>query len=375
MDKPSSRETQTPRLLEIDYLRAYAVAFVIFLHVVGAYMGMSPKAEKFFAKTKFATGVDIFFAISGYIISRSLRGFWGENCWTLREKLERTLIFYRKRFVRLWPNAMFWLLVGVTLSIAFRYNGFWPNMTEAIQLLVAGVVYLSNFQQYSMPTALGYFWSLSVEWQFYLVLPLILVFIRPTAWRIGTLMAIMLASFVFQPGGPNWWIFRFDGIIFGILAFVVVDLIGVRIPSYRSLDSPAWRAFMIVALLAAIVVVPSAVVPDRLGSMFSSATAAVLVALASLDRGYISTLGARPVLQWLGSRSYSVYLCHMPCLLLVRSIHARFIGVNGVLHPTNAQAAAELLGTFAAVAVASELSYRFIERPSHERSHAIPSEP
>lgn len=362
---------QSSRLVEIDYLRAYAIGFVVFLHVVGAYMGMSPKAEKFFGNVDLATGVDIFFAISGYVIARSLRVFWVENSMTLREKLERTLVFYQKRFVRLWPSAMFWLVVGVALSFAFHKNGFWPNYTESLRSLIAGAVYFSNFQQYYSPSDLGYFWTLSVEWQFYLLLPLILVFVRSNAWRVATLLLALAASVILQPGGAGWWMFRFDGIVFGILVFVVVDLIGVRVPVYASLDGAPGRVAMLMLALAAIAVLPVAAHPQRLGNVFSSALAALLVVLASRDRGYISTLGLAPFVRWLGSRSYSVYLCHFPCLLLVRSIQAHYIGISGVLHPTFGQAAAALAGTFAAVAIASELSFRYLERPSHSASHAL----
>ena len=272
----------------------------------------------------------------------------------------------------MWPSAMFWLLVGVMLSLAFQSNGFWPNRTETFKTLVAGAVYFANFQQYYAPSILGYFWTLSVEWQFYFILPLILVFVSSNAWRVVTLLIIVFASIAIQPGGTGWWMFRFDGIVFGILGFIVVNLIGVRIPKYRTLDFPIGRGIVLLIMLAAIVVIPASVIPSRLGVVFSSALASILVVLASLDRGYISTLGIKPFVQWLGSRSYSVYLCHFPCLLLVRSIQARFIGVYSVLHPTYGQAAIALLCTFGAIAIASELTYRFIERPSFLASHTIP---
>jgi len=56
------------RLAEIDFLRAYAVTFVVVLHVIGAYQGMSPYAQLFFSKVDFGMGVDLFFVISGYVI-------------------------------------------------------------------------------------------------------------------------------------------------------------------------------------------------------------------------------------------------------------------------------------------------------------------
>lgn len=359
------------RLVEIDYLRAYAVAFVVFLHVVGAYMGMYPGAEKFFRNTDFGTGVDVFFAISGYVIAKNLRFLWLSTAAPLSEKLGRALVFYQKRFVRLWPSAAFWLVVGVSLSFVFHQTGFWPNRTEALQTLISGIVYFSNFQQYYQPSVLGYFWSLSVEWQFYLVLPLLLAFVSRNIWRVGILMFLMVVALIVQPGGAGWWMFRFDGIVLGIICFVALDLIGVRTPRYRVLELRTGRVVMIVCLLAAIAVLPAAVVPSRLGSLFSSACAAVLVVLASQNRGYISTLGLRPFFEWLGARSYSVYLCHFPCLLVVRSVQAHFIGVQGVLHPTRFEAAVAVLGTLCMVAIASELGYRLIERPSHEASQAI----
>jgi peptidoglycan/LPS O-acetylase OafA/YrhL len=360
------------RYKEIDYLRAYAVLFIIILHILGAYQGVSPIFETFFKNTDFGMGVDLFFAISGFVIAKSLVCFWGPKKEEEKKHyLSQSLSFYKKRFLRLWPSAMVWLIISFCCALVFHADGTWPGLVSMIKKLISGAVYMYNFEEYSNPSVLGYFWSLSVEWQFYLVLPIILIFVNRDRFRFGILFAAMVLSIIVMPGGNGWWMLRFDGIVFGVLVYILFVRTGVELPDFKCLGSRIGRAGFTIIMLAGIAVLPTALSPSRFGITVSSFLAAMLVAVAYQNKGYISTFGMRPLIAWLGSRSYSIYLCHFPCLLIARSILARYITMHDVLNPSHFELLLSLTIIIVSVVVFAEITYRLIERPSLLASQKI----
>jgi len=376
LDAPKAPPRAAPakersRLQELDYLRAYAVGFVVILHVIGAYMGTSPELEHFFANTDFGMGVDIFFAISGFVIAQSLREFWTAQNVPLSTLLSKALVFYQKRFIRLWPSAAFWLLVSLACAVIWHANGMWPNLTLALKGVVSGFVYISDFANYKQPTVLGYYWSLAIEWQFYVALPMVLIFFQKNWLRVAVIFAAMTTSIALTPGGPSWWMFRFDGIVYGVIAYVMFQQVGVVLPRFKTIEHPLGSAVFTLILLVAIAVIPPAVQPYRIGASYAALLGAVLVSFGAANRGYISTFGMKRFVSWLGSRSYTIYLCHFPALLIGRSVIAHFITVYGAENPTRPELFASLALILALIAIMGELSYRFIEKPSHKASQAI----
>ena len=101
----------------------------------------------------------------------------------------------------------------------------------------------------------------------------------------------------------------------------------------------------------------------RYGSLFANVLCALLVALAAADRGYVSTFGVRPLVAWLGSRSYSLYLTHIPCMLTVLSL-ARSSHVD-LPNSVFALASATL------ATITAEATFRLVEIPSHRWSRDI----
>jgi len=241
-----------------------------------------------------------------------------------------------------------------------------------MQTFIAASVYLTNFQQYYSPTMLGYYWSLAVEWQFYVVFPLLLILLRNDSHRIVFLLFVLSLSIYFVPGGSGWWMFRFDGIVFGILAYYLLEVMKFQLPQFRILESSVGAVITCSILLVALVCFPLALQPYRLAVTFANLIGGILVVLAAANRGYITAFGMPSLVRWIGSRSYTIYLCHIPALLIVRSLQAYAIGVDGVLHPTVGQAVTAVLLIFALLAVFSEFGFRMIERPSHIRSHEVP---
>ena len=97
--------------------------------------------------------------------------------------------------------------------------------------------------------------------------------------------------------------------------------------------------------------------------MVASLIACILVALAAEDKRYIGTFGLYPFFAWAGSRSYSIYLAHLPILNFVWSLQNTFPRLRG--SPFYYVASVTLS------AVAAELTFRLVEKPSHAASRRI----
>ena len=359
-------------------LRGYSVALVVFLHLNLLCPFPNGVIARVLRTTEMSIGVDMFFVISGFVISRSLAPLWDvRTVADVAAMRDVPLSFYQKRFVRLWPTATTWMALSVVLCIPFRGHAGWPDTGRTFVKLVSGMVYLYNFQEAAANSALGYLWSLSVEWQFYLLFPLLLLFVRHDGLRLAVAFAALLLTVWFQPGGPVWWLFRFDGLPFGILLYVLLIRLGITLPEYRSLRRGICRHLLTGTLIVAAVLLPRFGFNPRFAFMLASGFCCVPVALAAANRGYITGLGIRPVISWLGSRSYSIYVAHIPAIMSVISIFEILRRSHPALWHLQVTAFRYvLLGYYvlsaATIAVASELTYRLVERPSHRASQRIP---
>ncbi|MGN6127143.1 MAG: acyltransferase family protein, partial [Humibacter sp.] len=175
MTAPAMLETQQPTtrrearrsgfLPELQALRAVAVTGVVVYHL---YPGVLRGGF---------VGVDVFFVISGFLItSHLLRG------WATEGRI-RFAAFYARRAWRLLPAALLVLLVTAALTILVLPERNWPQVFQEIgastfyvenwYLAVHSVDYLAQNTDIASPVT--HYWSLSVEEQFYLVWPLVLV--------------------------------------------------------------------------------------------------------------------------------------------------------------------------------------------------------
>ena len=158
--------------MEIQVLRGLAVFMTFLAHFPGVY----PQFD-FLLKANFWTGVDLFLTISGYVIAKSF--FPQMACASSRkDQLALTVSFWMRRAYRLLPASIFWaFLLLVAAWIYNRSNGFglpWGVLDEFMAVLL----YSKNIAAMYAPTfSLGPYWSLSLEEQFYFVLPLVMVYL------------------------------------------------------------------------------------------------------------------------------------------------------------------------------------------------------
>ncbi|MCA7959525.1 acyltransferase [Burkholderia multivorans] len=344
---------------EIDFLRAYAVSAVLLLHVIGITYPHFMHHDWPGIVYGFEAGVDVFFVISGFVISDAYRrlaitGAAGADLY--RD-------FMVRRLARLWPAAAFWLSYCLAASFFFKQERFFPPPFEVFQKVLAGLLYVFNFAEHGKASVLGYFWSLSVEWQFYLVLPAVLLF----KYRVRIALLIMAFAILtlWHPGGSDWWMFRFDGILIGILLYELREknLLQKFLPTRMSATTSAAITLL---LLAEIVIVGQFMKGAYLGLSFQCLCAGALVALATQENGSISAFGLNAVVRWVGLRSYSIYLCHIPVTLTILSCWDRLALPGGWIRVS--------LTSVAVTALVSELSYRALELGCSRRLHESLSE-
>ncbi len=357
MSRP--KDSHFPYMPGIDAMRALAV-----LAVFGYHAGLGWVPGGFL-------GVDVFFVISGYLItSLLLREFRG----TGRIQLGR---FWIRRARRLLPA------VGVLIAVAMIVSAIAdPNKIDQTRGdALASLFYFANwhfifahtsyFEQFGRPSLFTHLWSLSVEEQFYLFWPLVFAagmkFFGRGRLLLGVLAgavgSMVLAWILFNPGHDASRVYYgTDTHAVGLLAGVALALVWspteLRLPHHNAgpLVGPILDALGVVGL--GYLILSFVHVHDYDLALWHGgyawigiATALVLAAMAHPAARLGNILG-RPALLWLGLRSYSFYLWHWPVLVMTRP------GVDidlprGILIPLQ----------LIACLILADLSYRFVELP------------
>ncbi|WP_051236862.1 acyltransferase family protein [Ottowia thiooxydans] len=329
----------------IDGIRAIAVLVVIANHLNPAWMPAG------------YLGVDMFFVISGYVISMSL---WGKTSWRLKDFL---LDFYGRRMQRLLPAlafAVFFAGFAVCLLI--------PDPTENLKTGVAALFGVSNFVLYF--SASDYFtssiqanifahtWSLGVEEQFYLLFPLLVWSaakyhnkIRAFVLLISGLSALSIIGFLWlYPIDPGEMYFlspiRFWEMGVGALAFLIDN----SNKGQRRRNIYSWTAMLAMALLLLFPIKP--LVGSTYLIVFTVILTAWVIVAAKHNPALVRLLNFS-VVRRIGLISYSLYLWHWIFIVLARWT----FGVN------EATIGWILLATF----IFAEISYRFVENPVRRR--------
>lgn len=323
------------------------------LLVVGCHCGIAWCAGGF-------VGVDIFFVLSGYLITGLLAE---EYRATSRIDLPR---FFARRARRLLPSGALVLLVTVLAAAAIstpQEIAFTGRAALATGLYVSNVFFDRSAADYFAPNVQGnpllHTWSLGLEEQFYLVWPLLILSairgrqrMRRSIWILGALTAASylfcvaatrLASTVaFYELPARAWEFAAGG----LLTFVPLS----RAPAAMRRAAAGGIAGMLLIIGTAVVLRGGAGFPGWIALFPVAGTLATLFAGANApQRGVSAALSAAP-LQFLGARSYSWYLWHWPVLVFAGALFSDFT-VGGKL----AAASAALL--------AATFSFRLVERP------------
>jgi peptidoglycan/LPS O-acetylase OafA/YrhL len=309
-----------------DGLRALAV-----LAVLGFHEGLAGLPGGFL-------GVEVFFVLSGYLITRTLA-----NGQPLR-------MFWMRRVRRLAPALVVVLLV-VTAAVTLAE----PDQLGSLRAaLLPALFYVSNwyeiarhgsyFARYGPPSPLLHLWSLAIEEQFYLVWPLVVLAIRPLRHRalvpatLAIASAVTMAVLYRHGGDPSRVYYGTDTDAFGLL--IGATLAYVKPQPRAALDTAGVAGLAVLAWACGHLSGDDRLVYPCGLVVVALATTAVIA--AATGEGVISRLlGAAPP-RWLGERSYGVYLWHWPVIVLLGH--------------------GPLVDSAVAIGLAAA-SWRFIERP------------
>lgn len=315
----SSRSSVVERRFrpELQGLRALAVVLVVVYHV---WLG------------RVSGGVDVFFVISGFLITGQL--FRAAAKDDFRGRIEFRPMWSRT-IKRLVPSATVVLLVTVAASILLLPQTRWFS---TIQQIGASALYMENwilardsvdyYAQDNLASVVQHFWSLSIQGQFYVVWPLLVALVALVARLSGrhlrrTLFGVLLVVFVTSLAYSVWltrvnqplayfhsltrlWEFALGGLV----------ALGVH-------KATLSRPLRLVLGWAGVLALPVCGVVTQVGSQFPGylalwptlCAAAVLVAGATESRwGADRILGSRP-LAYIGDLSYTLYLWHWPVLI------------------------------------------------------------
>jgi peptidoglycan/LPS O-acetylase OafA/YrhL len=316
----------TARRPGLDGLRALAVLAVIAFH------------EQLTALPGGFLGVDIFFVLSGYLITDLLVARWN------RYDRLRLGGFWARRARRLLP-ALATMLVAVTAATAIIEPGQLAALRPA---LLAAVTYSSNwwqalqhhsyFTQFGPPPPLQHLWSLAIEEQFYLVWPLLLILLLSAcqssriravvAWLCAALPAVATAA-IYVPGADPSRVYY--GTDTHSSALLIGSALALSLPLRRLRALTADQTRITDALgLAGLALLGWAMGHYRGGDpalypagLLIAALAAAAVVLAAASPGLISWVLGLPPLRWIGVRSYGIYLWHWPVIALTTAALAQ----------------------------------------------------
>lgn len=352
---------------EIDGLRAVAVLPVVLFHAgVEAFSG------------GFA-GVDVFFVISGFLITSLILHEVADGTFTLAR-------FYERRARRILPA----LLLIVLVSTPFAYLWMMPDQVKSFSASVLGTLLSgSNFVFYFQS---GYFdhaaelkpllhtWSLAVEEQFYILFPLLFVFLlrRGRTWTVGVLALMFAASlFLAQVGGNfearqssyagqwSWWATPSYG--FFLLPARAWELLVGALLAVQRFHHPDWftargRLVREVGslmglgfIIASFVLFTSATPFPSIYTLVPTAGTALVIAFAERDTLVHRLLASAPFVG-LGLVSYSFYLWHHPLFAFAR------------IWSPSALPTGVFLGLSVVALILAVATWYFVERPFRDRT-------
>jgi peptidoglycan/LPS O-acetylase OafA/YrhL len=336
---------------DIEGLRAVAILPVVFYH---AFRALAPGGF---------IGVDVFFVISGYLITGIIVGELQDGTFSLAS-------FYQRRVRRIFPALFFMLTVAVVLA----FTTLPPRaMAEFGRTLVATVLFTSNLQFERLS---GYFdgsgdlkpllhtWSLAVEEQFYIVFPLLLLVIH--RWLRVRFLTVLLPVAVLALAKSLWAFHRAPIAAFYLAPNRAIELlIGsmVAVAALPAMRLRLWREVVTaggLALIVGSVVIYSDQTPFPGWRALVPCLGAALIIYGGRDgeSTVCRLLGWRPV-RYIGAISFALYLWHWPLLVFARHYTLGQISGAGV---------AAVVGV---AFVAAAVSGRFVERPFRVARQAI----
>lgn len=341
LDAAQSARSHNTIRLDVQGLRAVAVLAVLAFHANSAWLSAG------------FIGVDVFFVISGFIITALL---------VERSESINLLTFYGSRIKRILPAYFVMLAVVAAVSaillLPADFDLFYKSFRSAS--LFTSNSYFADFGSYFAPRVeelpLLHTWSLAIEMQFYLIFPLLIVCL-PRQWLVPAFVLLAVALFIWS--GFQALEDKSGKLYFSLSARIPEFLLGALVALViKGRELPLSLA-SILGFVGALLVTFSVVAIDKQGfpgfwSVLPCLGAALVIAAR---RGPVNSLLASAPMVWIGGVSYSLYLWHWPILAFVRYY-------TGQYELTLPWLVAFVICSF----LFAWLSYRFIETPIRQVS-------
>ncbi len=359
--------TVAGRVPEIDGLRGLAILLVLVWHYLAGSIRVEPGSlpAYFLVPLRLTwTGVDLFFALSGFLI--------GGILLDVRQSPTYFKTFYLRRAARIVPlycALLFAFFAARSLCARGMFECFFAGTAPTMVYFAFGQNFWMNATNTSAVNALSVTWSLAVEEQFYLSLPLL---VRTMSRR--TLAFVVLAFIVAAPlvrrelsevGAYVLVIARTDALGLGVLIAIIQ-----RSRLWEPLRKRRWMVDAALGI-AALGMLDLTLHPHRSARLTLIALFYSLLLLAVLIRPAESwpvRLFASKWLGVLGIRCYGLYLFHIPILMIC---HRLILGrADSYPAITSWRDAGVSLFALAGTFLCATLSWRYLERPLVKGSHA-----
>jgi exopolysaccharide production protein ExoZ len=313
------------KFTSVQVLRGLAALMVVFYHLPAPLGAASPFLN---------AGVDIFFVISGFVMVASTQNAPRDAG-----------MFLLQRFIRIVP--LYWILTFVMAGTLWLVMGRLVSSEELVRSLFF-IPYRDDISSFVQPV-LGVGWTLNLEILFYLLFAFTLALgaTRQMLLIGAVFAAAVVLRVVLKPADDTVLFFYTTPILFEFLAGMALGHLAVKV---RQLPLTLGLAC---ALLALVAFAAMAIDPSMPRIIAQGVPAALLVAACLRLEDWFRTIGSRSGLAQLGDASYSLYLVHVPVLLVVAPVIV-------VMHM------AQWLGATIAIAAcvaAALVCYRLIEQP------------
>lgn len=309
---------ETYRLQYIDGLRGLAIVGVVGFHTFPNWL------------TSGFTGVDIFFVISGYLLTSIILATSHNRDFSIKD-------FFLRRAKRIFPSLFLLFLISLFFGYIFLLDDEFYLLAKHIIstiLLVPNYIFwqeINYFDNKSYTKPLLHLWSLGVEFQTYIFLPILFIFIKKKNYKIVTvLLSIILLSFILNIQIANYdQQFSFYSQITRFWQFLIGSLIAYYFLVKKTSYIENFFLRNLLSILGLILIflsffyIPEKKFPGFFSLLPTLGTALILL---SQDDTYLNKLIlSNKFIVWIGLISFPLYLFHWPILVWTRLMTERLL--------------------------------------------------
>ena len=308
---------------EIDGLRFLAVVPVVLMH-------LSERVQKYslgyddslydsilYYLSRGTVGVFLFFAISGFIL-----GMPFAKCALSGKKPKSYKIYLKRRFVRLEPPYIFWMLIFFTVLVIRDVDQFQYHFKH----LIASVFYVHNIIYNSYSTINPVAWSLEVELQFYLLAPFIFkIYFLIKNFKVRTkLLGVIVVLYPFVKSLLGWHSMPLKATLLGNLDFFLIGLLALEIylAQARKVNMKKTVVWDVVGLISIILLFNSWSSNPILGLFLNVSILGIII--SAFNGKYLNQLMNLKWVTLIGGMCYTIYLIHLPLMEFIISFSSQW---------------------------------------------------